>query len=63
MRKKKELPCLSCEWWKPLSVASVGFCCHCLLETGKRNGMNDAKTKCTTWEERKGNSKKPRLIY
>ena len=46
-------PCSKCEHWKLLSgYNDKGFACHCLLDTGVRNGLRG--NKCSTYSPRKG---------
>ena len=54
MKNKIPKPCRNCEHWKQLSQSYRLCCCHSLLDTGRRRGMNKEGTECTTWEKRKG---------
>lgn len=52
--------CKGCVHWRPTSESSGSglHCCHCLLDTGKRNGMNKTVTRCSRYR-RKVNGEKP----
>ena len=57
--------CKSCEFWRSLSVSCDGALhgCHCLLETGVRNGLhgemcNTFRARTTQRKQRKRKKKK-----